>query len=131
MERRASVCIQHGGGRTCGHDGCNKAARGLKTPFCFAHGGGPRCEYAGCTKARRYKKLCTTHHKELQNGGLLGELQGALVVMDGLQGAVGPSEGAAAGGAGTEVGGMGAAELAVVPDLGMHLVNHVNTIREV
>lgn len=103
-EHRAGTCIQHGGGRVCGYDGCNKAARGVKNPFCFAHGGGPRCEYTGCTKARRHKKLCTTHHKALQDGGLMGELQGELVRTAELQGAVSPSEGAAASGSGTEIG---------------------------
>jgi hypothetical protein len=71
------------------------------------------------------------HHKELQEGGLVGQLQGALVPAAELQGALGPSAGAAAGGSGTGVGGMGPAELAVKPDLKPHQVNHVNTIREV
>ncbi|KDO34116.1 hypothetical protein SPRG_01387 [Saprolegnia parasitica CBS 223.65] len=75
-------CISHGGGKTCGVDGCNVAAQSLG--WCKKHGGGPRCTVDGCTKSAQGHGKCKAHgggtpcaepgcHKRAQRGQRCGE----------------------------------------------------------
>ena len=55
------MCIGHGGGKRCTHEGCDKSARG-GTGMCVGHGGGKRCSHEGCDKsALRGTAMCRVH----------------------------------------------------------------------
>lgn len=38
LVRSRGLCIGHGGGKRCAHEGCNASAEG-REPFCLEHGG--------------------------------------------------------------------------------------------
>lgn len=56
------LCKEHGGGKMCLVEGCNKQAKGV-SGICKAHGGGPRnCSKEGCDKTVRGRSsLCLEH----------------------------------------------------------------------
>ncbi|CEG36150.1 uncharacterized protein PHALS_00476 [Plasmopara halstedii] len=54
-----NLCVQHGGGRKCSHEGCKKhvASSGL----CRSHGGGRRCQVPDCMSSAQSRGLCYVH----------------------------------------------------------------------
>ena len=63
----SGLCMRHGGGLKCRHDGCTKSSRGV-SGLCVLHGGGKRCVHVdengtmACTStARGTMGLCVKH----------------------------------------------------------------------
>ena len=55
----SGLCIMHGGGTKCKHEGCTTLAK--EGGLCKAHGGGIRCGKVGCTKSSQEGGLCIAH----------------------------------------------------------------------
>uniref|UniRef100_A0ACD6A2V2 Uncharacterized protein n=1 Tax=Avena sativa TaxID=4498 RepID=A0ACD6A2V2_AVESA len=65
---RRGCCVNHGGGKRCKYDGCEKGAKG-KTDYCVPHGGERRCKFLGCGASKTCgKDLCSMHITSLLSG---------------------------------------------------------------
>ncbi|OWZ05555.1 hypothetical protein PHMEG_00022333 [Phytophthora megakarya] len=62
LAQSRGLCVEHGGGRRCAMDGCEKLAQ--NRGVCLAHGGGRRCSVPHCQKFRQIRNLCKAHAKE-------------------------------------------------------------------
>ena len=61
LRGKTDKCIEHGGGKRCNEEECNKSAQG-KTDKCIEHGGGKRCNEEECNKSAQGKSdKCKAH----------------------------------------------------------------------